>query len=111
MRRLGLALALLAFVSPLVQAQPPTPEQRRATVKYLQSLRREGGGFAAEAKADSPATVPATASALRALKYFGGSADEPAKCEAFLKRCCDERSGAYKATPAEIEKARQAAGP
>ena len=71
MQRSMTVLGLVVWLAPAL-AQAPTAEQKKATVAYVQSLQKENGGFAADRRPDSPATLPATSSALRALKYFGG---------------------------------------
>ncbi|MCS6977652.1 MAG: terpene cyclase/mutase family protein [Gemmatales bacterium] len=79
--------------------QEPTAEEKAATLKYLASLRRADGGYAAENKPDSPATVAATSSALRAIRYFGGKPDDPQATARFLLSCRHVGRGGFGPTP------------
>lgn len=99
MQRLGLSFGLLLLVGHLVCAQPPNAEQRQATVKYVQSLQKDSGGFAADTKPATPATLGATSSALRALKYFGGKIENREKCASFVRTCHAPGESGYGATP------------
>jgi prenyltransferase beta subunit len=74
-----------------------SPEQKKATVAWLQSLQKSGGGFAPDAKA-TEATLPATLAAIRALKYFGGELKNRQACEKFVHHCYDNDKGAFAAT-------------
>jgi prenyltransferase beta subunit len=100
MRAKLLSLGLLLLHVSFLSAQAPTAEQRAATVKYVLSLRKDSGGFAADNKPDAAATVPATSSALRAIKYFGGNLPEPKRTAAFLTSCLDKDTGTYRPTAA-----------
>lgn len=88
----------LVYLCP-VFAQSPTAEQKAATVAYVQSLQKENGGFAADQRPETPSTLPATNSALRALKYFGGQLKDKAGCEKFVRSCFDPATGTYRPTP------------
>jgi prenyltransferase beta subunit len=79
-------------------AQAPTPEQRKATVAYVLSLQRDNGGFAADAGKDTPATLPATSAAVRALKYFGGALPRARETDQFILHCWDSATGGYAPT-------------
>ncbi|MFO0845172.1 MAG: prenyltransferase/squalene oxidase repeat-containing protein [Gemmataceae bacterium] len=75
-----------------------TPPERKATVAYLRSFQTEEGGFrpVPEAKA---ATLRATSSGLRAIRYFGGSAGNLAGCKKFTLSCLDGKTGGFADTP------------
>src|SRR5262249_62376594 len=90
MRRLVAALLGLVVISP-VRAQTPTPEQKQATVTWLRSMQKAGGGFAGEDGKD--ATVATTAAAVPALRYFGGAVPDPAACMKFLAARRDPLGG------------------
>lgn len=97
MRCTPLAVVIgLLCMSPIF-AQSPTPEQKKATIAYLHSLQKENGGFAADKKPETPATLPATSSALRALKYFGAEPKSRVLCASFVMSC--QKEGGYAASP------------
>jgi prenyltransferase beta subunit len=68
-------------------AQGPTAAEKKATVAWLDSLQKDNGGFAADKDATTPATLPATTSALRALRYFGGQPRNKEACVQFVRSC------------------------
>lgn len=75
----------------------PNVAQRAATVAYLRGLQRPEGGFAAAENA--PATLPATSSALRAMKYFGGKIPDESQCKKFVAQCRAPDGQGYAPTP------------
>jgi prenyltransferase beta subunit len=85
------------------QAQSPTPLEKQATTAWLIKLQHADGGFAGDAKAGAPATLPATLSAVRALKYFGSvpGAVPPHAIDIvrFMRSCWNESEGAFAPTP------------
>jgi prenyltransferase beta subunit len=83
---LTIAVAGLLWHLPLL-AQSPTPEQKKVTLDWIQSLQKENGGFAADSRPATQASLEATTQAIRALKYFGGQAIKPDACEKFVTRC------------------------
>jgi prenyltransferase beta subunit len=89
----GISLVALAGT-----ARGQTTEERKATVAYLQELQTREGAFRPTAKADGP-SLRATSAALRALKYFGGEAKNPAGCADFVRGCFDKASGGFADTP------------
>jgi prenyltransferase beta subunit len=99
MRRLVGSLMLVLVAVPFCQAQPPIAEQKAATVKYVLSLQKENGGFAADAKTSTQATLPATSAALRAIKYFGGKLEHKEACENYVRSCHAPGESGYAATP------------
>jgi prenyltransferase beta subunit len=100
-RAMLVGLSALVWLSP-VRAQ--TPEEKKATVEFVQKLQTNTGGFLpapaapTDAKAPTP-TVRATSSALRALKYFGGEAKDRAAAGKFVESCFDKASGGFADTP------------
>jgi prenyltransferase beta subunit len=72
--------------------------QKKATITYLQQLQTDEGGFYADVRA-MQADLPATTSAFRALKYFGGKPRNPEACAAFVARCFDKENGGFAARP------------
>lgn len=99
MRRWAGSVFLAFLVGLPGLGQAPTAEEKAATLAYVASLRRADGGYAAEAKADSPATVAATSSALRALRYFGGKPEDPQATARFLLSCRHVGQGGFGPTP------------
>lgn len=99
MRRILVVLALASV--PHFTAPAQTPEQKKESVAYLQSLRTADGGFAASGpvKGDSPSSLRATSAALRALKYFGGAARNRADAEKFVAACYNKGAGAFADRP------------
>ena len=63
-------LAVAVLLAGLVPLRGQTPEIQ--TVIYLKGLQRDDGGFV-PAKGETKPTLRATSSALRAIKYFGGT--------------------------------------
>src|SRR5258707_12783783 len=91
----------LMFV-PVLAAQ--TPEQKKATIKYLQELQCPDGGFhpqAVDPRLDQQpkGSLRATSSALRALKYFGGDAKNKTAAVKFVMSCNDPQVGAFAESP------------
>ncbi|MFL5241902.1 MAG: prenyltransferase/squalene oxidase repeat-containing protein [Gemmataceae bacterium] len=99
--RFGIAGVFLVMV--LAPARAETPDQKKATVVYLQALQTKEGGFlpaaADPAKKDAKPTLRATSGALRALKYFGGEPNDKAAAVQFVKECFDQASGGFSDTP------------
>ncbi len=81
MRRFMVALAILAIAVP-IGAQAPTADQKQATVAWLQSLQKPDGSFGIDATGE----IENIASALRALRYFGGEPKDPVACEKYVLR-------------------------
>jgi len=93
------SLVFLCSVVCLVPVRGQTPEQKQATITYLQNLQAADGGFlpASPGKAGEreQSSLRATSSALRALKYFGGAPRDPAACRPFVEKCFDKSSGGF----------------
>ncbi len=93
MIRVVLILALAA--ASLTAAQ--TPDEKKATLAYLAALRTEGGGYRLDAKAKAP-TLRATSAALRATRYFGGTAPFLDDTRKFVEKC-RVKGGGFANTP------------
>jgi prenyltransferase beta subunit len=96
--------ALLAILSVnLVSILAQTPEEKKASIAFLRKLQAEDGGFlpapAGTAKTPASSSLRATSSALRALKYFGGSPRDAAACTRFVESCFDKTTGGFKDSP------------
>jgi prenyltransferase beta subunit len=99
MRRVGLVICLLWTSAPWALGQKPTAAETQATIAWLTHLQKASGGFSADAKPDTPATLPATLSAVRALHYFGSSAPHADQIPRFLRSCWNENEGGFAPTP------------
>src|SRR5438874_8574431 len=102
MNRTFASLVIGLIFTPVLTAQ--TPEQKKATVKYLQDLQCPDGGFHPQAVDPRLDQIPkgslrATSSALRALKYFGGAAKDKTAAAKFVMTCNDLQLGAFADTP------------
>ncbi len=95
MRRLLLSLLTAVSLAASAGAATLSAEQRAASVKYVQGLQNEDGGFRAGGLS-GPSTLGSTSSALRALKYFKGP---KANSNRFLLGLVDA-SGGLQDTPA-----------
>jgi hypothetical protein len=97
-------LTIVFLLLPPAPAQAQSPEEKQATVKFLQDLQSPSGGFLAgpeHPKMKRP-TVPslrATNAALRALKYFGGEPRDPKAAARFVASCFDKSSGGFADRP------------
>ena len=77
-----------------------TPEEKQQTVAILQTLQADDGGFRSSFTSDprsaqAKSSLRATTSALRALKYFGGTPKEKKTCTEFVHSCFDKAMGAF----------------
>src|SRR5260370_15917035 len=102
MNRAIVSLIVALMFVPVLAAQ--TPEQKRATIKYLQELQCPDGGFhpqAVDPRLDQKpkGSLRATSSALRALKYFGGEAKNKVAAKEFVVECNDLKVGAFADSP------------
>lgn len=90
MRRLAILLTtLLLLSSPTLRAQ--TPEQFAETAAFAARHQNPDGGFAANVGEAS--TLGATNTAIRVLKYTGGSIPDVPACLAFVRSCAVEGGG------------------
>ncbi len=90
---------ILGLLAPAVYAQ--TPEQLDQTAHHFASLQNPDGGFAlAEGQ---PSSLGSTSSAIRILKYVGGSIPNPSSCRAYVKSCFDPQTGAFNTQPGSGE--------
>ena len=94
-------LAVCLFWTSVAPAwgQAPTSSEKQATVAWLSHLQKPDGGFAGDAKAGTPATLPATLSAVRALKYFGATPPRAPDVVRFVRSCWNEDEGSFSPTP------------
>jgi prenyltransferase beta subunit len=102
MKRTGLAIAFV-LVS-FVPAQGQSPEDKQATIQFLQKLQTPGGGFLArptnpKMRGPNAPSLRATNAALRALKYFGGEPRDLKAAARFVASCFDKSSGGFDDRP------------
>jgi prenyltransferase beta subunit len=89
---------LWASVGPAL-CQAPTAQEKQTTVAWLTRIQQSNGGFAADDNKATPPTLPATISAVRALKYFGSPPPQPVEIVRFLQSCWNENQGGFAPTP------------
>lgn len=108
MKRTLLGILGLLFVALPLHGQ--SDAQKKATIAYLQKLQTGDGGFSFNGRVNprayprqraAPSSLPATTSAYRALKYFGGAPRDPEACAAFVAKCFDKESGGFAIQPGE----------
>jgi prenyltransferase beta subunit len=88
------------WIAMSVQAQ--TGEEKKETIAYLRNLQTPNGGFLPATPQQGKEAKPnlrASSSALRALKYFGGSAKDAESCAKFVGKCFDKESGGFADQP------------
>lgn len=100
-RALASMVASLLIIMPLA-AQ--SPEQKQATIKFLQDLQTTDGGFAPAPPDSRVEKLPrgslrATSASLRALKYFGGKPKDRAAAAKFIRSCYDPKAGGFSDQP------------
>ncbi|WZO95860.1 family 16 glycoside hydrolase [Isosphaeraceae bacterium EP7] len=81
------------------RAQAPTPgqTQENPSARFLAALQNPDGGFAPAPGQAS--TLGSTSSAIRTLKFLGGSVPDIPKAIEFLKSCQDPATGAFAPKP------------
>ncbi len=88
-------LVSILSIATAAAAEPLNPEQREATLRFINSLQNADGGFRA-AVPPGPSMVSATSSALRVFKNLGGPiSSQPEK----LVRQCLQEAGGFSDTP------------
>jgi len=93
------ALAFLIFAR-LCPAQ--TPEEKKATIAFVQGLQSGGAFVPSPAESDKP-SLRATSAALRALKYFGGEPKDKTALPRFVERCFDKTTGGFSDSPLTLK--------
>src|SRR4051812_3751090 len=95
--RLLVSISLVVCLSVAAVAQ--TADEKKATIAYLQSLQNRDGGFRPAPKAPK-SSLRGTSASLRALKYFGGKANDVDTCKKFVLSCRDDATGGFADAPA-----------
>lgn len=85
----------------LVAIGAPAQEiaDRAATLKFLQSCRAPDGGFSSVPGPGS-STLSATSAAVRAVRLFGGTIDQPERVKRFVWSCYNAERGMFGERPA-----------
>jgi acetyl esterase/lipase len=96
MRRPLIGLSVALFVSVSV-ARAQTPAELAQTATYVAAFQNPDGGFAGKVGGES--SLGSTSSAIRALKYSGGSVRDVPACIAYVKSCFDPKAGAFAPKP------------
>lgn len=78
-------------------AHAQTPIELSQTARFVAAFQNPDGGFAGSVGQRS--TLGATSSAIRTLKYVGGSIGDVPGCIAFVESCWDADSGGFAQTP------------
>jgi prenyltransferase beta subunit len=95
-------LAVACLLVSLAPVSAQTAEQKQATIAYVRALQQSDGGFAPAVPAtagEGKSTLRATSAALRALKYWGGTAKDLPASARFIERCIDASSGGFADQP------------
>ncbi|MBX7106059.1 MAG: hypothetical protein K1X57_18400 [Gemmataceae bacterium] len=105
MRTRAYLLALSCAVAFASASSAQTPEEKQATVAYLQSLRSPSGGYtlirARPGDGSKPELRP-TSGVIRSIGKFGGKLADPAAEAKFVLSCFDDRTGGFAPTPGGI---------
>jgi prenyltransferase beta subunit len=97
----SLPVGLLVWSLALSPAAGQTPEQKQATVAYLQRLHAPTGGYGPSLAAAPQPTLSATLSALRAVRYFGGTVANTEPDAKFVVSCFDKNAGGFADRPGQ----------
>lgn len=97
MRRLLLAAWAFALAPLAATAGDATPAELRATAQATAALQNDDGGFAATP--GGPSSLGATSSAVRILKYTGGSIPDVLACIRYVESCLAPEGYGYAPTP------------
>jgi hypothetical protein len=97
-----LCLVLLVFVIYLSPTAAQTPEEKKATIAYVQKLQTNTGGFLSMPPAPNIRIAPtlrATSAAVRALHYLGGDVPNKEAAKKFVESCYHADSGGFSDFP------------
>jgi hypothetical protein len=99
MRTRSFALVVVCLVaSPLVADAPRRDE---ASIRFLNGIRAEDGGYAPAPARPRRSSLRATTSALRAIKYLGGQPEDLVATAKFVEQCYDAKTGGFADYPGE----------
>lgn len=94
---IGGAVVTLAAGWAAGPARGQTPGELEQTAKFVATFQNSDGGFASVA--GGPSSLGGTSSAIRSLKYTGGSIPDLLACRAYVASCRDEKSGGFAPMP------------
>jgi len=99
MNRLSAVLGLgsIVFLLSASHVRAETTADLARTAALVAALQNPDGGFAAAA--GQPSTLSSTSSAVRVLKYAGGTIPDVLSCIKYVKSCADPSSGGFANTP------------
>src|SRR5262249_47920172 len=101
-----LTWSLLGVLVLPLTATAQSPQEKQATVAYIQGLQQPDGGFLAQ-RPDPRSAAPAapqsglrpTLTAVRGLKYFGAEPRDPAAAARFVRSCFNPEFGWFADRP------------
>jgi dienelactone hydrolase/prenyltransferase beta subunit len=96
-RNMLLFAASLAVMCVPLQVRAQTAKESSQTAAYLRPFQNPDGGYSGTVGGKS--TLGGTSSALRCLKYNGGTINDVVKCIAFVESCYDKATGGFAQTP------------
>jgi pimeloyl-ACP methyl ester carboxylesterase len=97
-RLLGSLVVLLFAVHPIARADATAASEDMArTAAFIAAFQNPDGGFAG--KPGGASSLGSTSSAIRALKYAGGSIPDVLACIKYVRSCFDPKQGGFAATP------------
>jgi Prenyltransferase and squalene oxidase repeat len=92
----AIVLGLVALPS---AAQTTKPDE--ASIRFLNGLRAEDGGYSPAPARPRKSSLRATTSALRAIRYLGGQPEDVVATTKFVERCYDRSTGGFGDAPGE----------
>jgi poly(3-hydroxybutyrate) depolymerase/prenyltransferase beta subunit len=97
-RLLGSLIVALFALAPVVRADATAASEDMArTAAFLAAFQNPDGGFAG--KSGGASSLGSTSSAIRALKYSGGSIPDVLGCIKYVKSCFNADEGGFAPTP------------
>ena len=97
MKRTLATLLCFLIVPSTSDLRADSPSDDARTAGFLQTFRVAGGAFAAQPGGE--ANLGSTSSALRTLKYVGGTNEDPLGVIEFVRKCADPATGGFAPTP------------
>ena len=95
MKRAAFLCVVVLLLTPFLQAQ--SPEQKTATLAFVEKQQNKDGGFSAVP--GQPSSLRATNAVVRIYKYFGGDLPNKDACAKFVESCFDKSSGGFADAP------------
>ena len=98
-RRVLCAWTLVVAWSAGSAAGPLSEAERQETLVFIANHRKPTGGYGADPKPDSPASLSTTLAAVRAVKYLGAELADKESCQRFVASCYDAETGGFAPAP------------